>query len=173
MTVTADIVSVLFSLPALIVGLAVGITVALVTFVLNRIGARYDATALDRKQQPTRRNLRAGRKYLSKLATRPRTINGPARWSLTFNSSLGAYEVEQHGPDIVHDLRIDFFDTRTKRQSELSPTVRIAQFPPGLPLTMSLGAPTRVQHYGLAIRWDDHFGADQFEKLRVRDAILD
>ena len=163
--------TVIFSLPNLLVGLAVGLTVAGVTFVLNRIGNRYDARALDRGKQPSRRNLRAGRRYLSNLATRHRQVQGPARWSLTFNSSLGAFEVEQHGPDIVHDLRIDFFDTTTKRQHQLTPTIRVAQFAPRLPITMSLGAPTRIQHYGLAIRWDDRFGTDQFEKLRIKDAL--
>jgi hypothetical protein len=81
--------------------------------------------------------------------------------------------VEQHGPDVVHDLRIDFFDTRTKRQSQLSPTIRVSQLPPGLPVTMSLGAITRIQHYGLTLRWDDRFGADQFEKIRIKDAVQD
>lgn len=166
----AHIWSILFSLPTLVVGLAVGFTVAVFTFVLNRIGSRYDSRALSRRKQPSRRNLRAGRRFLSELATRGRRFQGPARWSLTFNSSLAAYEVEQHGPDVVHDLRIDFFDTRTKRQSQLSPTIQVAQLPPGLPLTMALGAITRIQHYGLAIRWDDRFGTDQFERLRIKDA---
>lgn len=163
----AAVWSTLFSLPALLVG----ISVAVFAFFLNRLGNRYDARALERRQRPSRRNLGLGRKYLSKLAADRPAFRGPARWSLTFNSSLGAYEVEQRGPDVVHDVRIDFFDARTKRQSQLSPTVRVAQLPPGVPLTMSLGAPTRIRHYGLAIRWDDQFGSGQFDKLRIEDAL--
>jgi hypothetical protein len=84
---------------------------------------------------------------------------------------LEAYEVEQHGPDVVHDLRIDFFDTRTSRQYDLNPTIRLAQFAPRVALTMPLGAISRIQHFGLAIRWDDRYGTDQFEKLRIKDAL--
>jgi len=173
MPVSTDPWSSLFTLPAVIATLAAGLVVALFTFALNRLGARIDRSSEDRKERPSRRSIRAGRRYLTRLATQPRKLAGPARWSLTFNSSLAAYEVEQHGPGDVHDVRIDFYDTQAIKQSLLTPTVRVRLLAPGIPVTMALGAPARIQHYGLALRWDDAFGADQLERLRVRDARQD
>lgn len=170
MTEPTDFWSSLFTLPALIATLVAGLLVALFAFVLNRLGARLDQRAQSHKERPSRRNIRAGRRHLTRLAVQPRNVTGPARWSLSFNSSRGAYEVEQHGPGDAHDVRIDFFNTDTIKQSVLTPTVQVRLLPPGLPVTMALGAPTRIQHYGLALRWDDDFGTDQFEKLRLRDA---
>ncbi|MFT2706136.1 hypothetical protein [Clavibacter zhangzhiyongii] len=92
---------------------------------------------------------------------------------MTFNSSLEMYEVEQFGPDAAHDVRIDFIDIRTAKQRQLAPTVRMALLHPEIALTMPLGARSRVQHYGLAIRWDDDFGTDQFERLRLADARVE
>lgn len=168
MLMAADLWSFLSTLPAVISTLAAGLIVAVVAFVLNRLGSRADRRA-DRQRGPSRRNIRAGRRYLSRLARRPRKIDGPARWSVEFNRSLAAYEVTQHGPDDVHDLRLDFFDTRTMRQTVLTPTVRVSLLPPGLPVTMRLGATSRTQHVGIALRWDDTFGTDQFERLRIGD----
>lgn len=170
MPASTDPWSSLFTLPAVIAALAAGVVVALFTFVLNRLGARIDRKSEDRNERSSRRSIRAGRRYLTQLATQPRKLAGPARWSLTFNSSLAAYEVEQHGPGEVHDVRIDFFDTHVIKQSVLAPTVRVRLLAPGIPVTMALGTPARIQHYGLALRWDDAFGANQFERLRVRDA---
>lgn len=163
----SEIWSSLSTWPALVVGL----TVALVSFLLGRLATRVDDRARMRRLRPSRRNIRAGQRFLRTLATRPRHVVGPPRWALTFNTSLGAYELEQIGPDAVHSLRVDFFDTSTVRQFQLAPTIQLSQLPPGLPLTMAIGAPARVLHYGLAIRWDDSFGADQFERLRVADAL--
>lgn len=56
--------------------------------------------------------------------------------------------------------------------SDLNPTIRLAQFAPRVALTMPLGAISRIQHFGLAIRWDDRYGTDQFEKLRIKDGWL-
>ena len=169
----AEIWSSLGVLPTVVGSLIVGVLLALLGFFLNRLGKRADDRARVRKEQPSRRNIRAGKKFLMTLATRPRNVLGPDRWSLTYNSSLSAYEVAQAGPDDVHAVRIDFLDTRAAKQSQLSPTVTVRLLPAGLPLTMSLGAPSRVQHYGLAIRWDDSFGVDQLERIRVADAYLD
>lgn len=165
-----DFWSSLFTLPALIATLVAGLLVALFTFGLNRLGARLDQRAQGRKERPSRREIRAGRRHLTRLATQPRNVAGPARWSLSFNSSLGAYEVEQHGPGDAHDVQIDFFNTDAVKQSVLAPTVRVRLLPPGLPVTMALGAPARIKNYGLALRWDDAFGTNQFERLRLRDA---
>jgi hypothetical protein len=168
-----DLWSSLFTLPALIATLVAGLLVALFTFALNRLGTRIDQRTQARRENPSRSNIRAGRRYLTRLASRPRNLSGPPRWNLSFNSSLGAYELEQHGPDDVHDVRIDFFDTRKFKQSMLAPTVQVRLLAPGYPITMALGAPARVEHYGIALRWDDAFGTDQFERLRVRDAHQD
>lgn len=169
----ADIWSSLGDLPAVVATLIAGALVAVIAFVLSRLGKRADDRAESRKGRPSRRAIRAAQKHLTSLAARPRNVAGAARWSLTFNTSLSAYEVEQHGPDDTHDVRIDVIDARTAKQTQPSPTVRIRVLPSGIPLTMGVGATSRVQHLGLVIRWDDSFGVDQLERLRFADAYRD
>jgi len=162
----AEIWSSLFTLPTLVVALAA----ALVGFLLTRLGHRLDARSSARADRPSRRAERKGRGFSTKLATRRPNFVGPKRWKITFDPSLEHYEIEQHGPDSVHNLRLDFFDTSKKEQKNLNPTIRFAIFPAGIPLSMPLGAWSRIQNFGVAIRWDDQYGTDQFDRLLIREA---
>ena len=166
MPAPADFWSSLFTLPTLVVA----VVVALLTFGLNRLGNRLDSKSRDGQTKPSRRNARHGRRFLSQLAKRDPSYQGPQRWTLSFNSSLDVYEVENHGPDAVHDLRIDFYDASKTQQSGLNPTIRFGLYPVGVPLAMPLGASSRINGFGMAIRWDDQYGTDQFDKILIKDA---
>lgn len=172
MDVWEDVTRNVLSVPGVVVGAAaLGVVSLVFTRVNKALDRRGDRKAAEAARTPraSAGNRRKGQRFVNNLARRRLRRAGPPRWFVVYEPDLASYSLEHRCPGHVHNLRVDIF-TRGMKPRAVGATLGVPLMPPGLPLTMPLGAPSRARTYVLGLRWDDDYGVDQFERLPLARA---